>query len=130
MEEAATSEPHLASTQDGGNCSRKRVNSLSMRKERSLMCKVVLMLKTETSLCTTSMVRLIRDGRSSMLMNTLMSQPRVNSTRSSDFTLKEISTLSPNFPQTDILILSTTGTWSSRLEMEESHRSGTSINNL
>jgi hypothetical protein len=65
-----------------------------------------------------------------MPMNTQMSQRRVNSTRSSVFMSKEISTLYQLWVITDTLILSTTETWSSRHQMEERLRSGISINNL
>jgi hypothetical protein len=75
------------------------------------------------------MVRLTKDGELSMLMSMKENQLRDNSTRSSDFTLKETSMLSQHFQTTDTLISSTTETWSSRQETEERHKSGTSINN-
>jgi hypothetical protein len=70
------------------------------------------------------------NGILSMLINGRENQRRVNSMRDSDSMLKETSTLSHNFQTTDTLILSTTGTWSSRHQMEEKPNSGTSINNL
>ena len=62
--------------QDGGNCSRKMENSLSMKKERLWMFQEVLMLKTETLLFIKDMVRSTKDGRSSMLTSMLKNQRR------------------------------------------------------
>jgi hypothetical protein len=101
MEVQATLELYQALPLDGGNCSDMKVASLSMIKERLWMFKVESMLKTETSLFIKSMVKSTRDGRSSMLMSTLMNQQRVNSTRNSDSMLKEISTSFLNFHPTD-----------------------------
>jgi uncharacterized linocin/CFP29 family protein len=64
-----------------------------------------------------------------MLTNIKVNQPRVNSTRGSDFTLRETSMLSLNYQTTDTLILSITETWLSRLETEEELKFGTSISN-
>ena len=89
-----------------------------------------LMVKTRTSKYTTNMERLTSNGMSSILMNTRMNQLRESSTKDSDFTSKEISTLSQHSHQEDILILSTTETLLSRLEMEESPNSGTSTKSL
>jgi hypothetical protein len=65
------------------------------------MYKVVLMLKIETSLYTRRTERSTRDGKLSMLMSMRRSQLRDNSTRSSDFTLRETSTLFQDSQTTD-----------------------------
>jgi len=92
-----------ASTQDGGNCSDTKITWLSMIKERSSKYKEELMLRTETSLWQTKMARHNKDGKSFMLMSIKTSQLRDNSTRSSDFTLRETSTLCLNCHHTDTL---------------------------
>jgi hypothetical protein len=66
-----------------------------MRKERLLKFKIkdlILMQKQETSKLPTKDLTLDNNGTSFLLTNTL-SQRRVNSTKTSDFTSKEISTL-------------------------------------
>jgi hypothetical protein len=65
-----------------------------------------------------------------MLINMRRSQLRVNSTRDSDFTLRETSTSFQLSQMVDTLIFQTIETWQSRLRMEEEPKSGTSINNL
>jgi hypothetical protein len=85
------------------------------------------MLKIETSLFIQDMVRLTKDGRSFMLMNTLMNQLKDNLIRSLDSMLNEISILFLSWLLTDTLTSSTTGIWSSRHQMEERLKSGTSI---
>jgi hypothetical protein len=69
---------YQASLQDGGNCSTGKMALFRMKKERYWMLQVALTLKTETSLCTISMERSTRDGRSSMPMSIQMSQLRDN----------------------------------------------------
>jgi hypothetical protein len=88
-----TSDSHLLSNQDGGNCSDTKDNSLSMIKERSLKSQKDLITRTKTSWSTTRMVKYTSNGRSSMLMSIRESQSRVNSMRNSVFMSKEISTL-------------------------------------
>jgi len=61
-------------TQDGGNSSDMKVDSLSMRKERLWKFKtkeLIQMLKTETSWSTTEAMILDNNGKSSMLTSTL-----------------------------------------------------------
>jgi hypothetical protein len=98
-----TLEQPLVSTQDGGSYSDSKMDMLPMKEERSLKSKVISMLRTETSLLETKTVRLDKDGESSMLMNMRRSQPRVNLTRSSAFTLKEISILFHHYQTKDTL---------------------------
>jgi hypothetical protein len=67
-------------TQDGGNSSDMRVDTLSTKKERLLKFKtktLTLMLKTETSKLPTEELTLDNNLRLFTLMNTL-SQRRVN----------------------------------------------------
>jgi hypothetical protein len=131
MELITTLRSHLVSTQDGGNSSEtEEMDSLSTREERLLMSQEVKILKEDTSLLTPSMESLTNNGTLSMKMNTLKSQRRENLTRSSVSMLIEISTLSHSCQTTDTLTSSTTETWSSRQEMEERPKSGTSINSL
>jgi hypothetical protein len=106
------------------------VLSLPTKEERSGMFKVDLIKRTETSLLTTSMERLTNNLMSYMLMNGRVNQPRDNSIQDSDSMLKDHSTLSQEWVSTDILISSTTKTSSSRQEMEEEVKSGTSIKRL
>ena len=89
-------------TQDGGNSSDIKIIWLSMIKERLLLFKEVLTTRTETLSLKTRMERHTKDGESSMLMSTRRSQLRVNSTRSSDFTLRETSTLFQHCQMADI----------------------------
>jgi hypothetical protein len=102
MDHQATLELSLESLQDGGNCSRKTVSSLSMRKERCYMFQEELMLKTEILRFKPETDRYIKDSRSSMLTSTLKSQLRVNSMRNSAFMSKEISMLYHHSTVTDI----------------------------
>jgi hypothetical protein len=104
MVTATTSELLLVSTPDGGNCSDIKMDLLLMIKERFLMSTVELMLKTETLLFMPNMERSIKDGKSSMLMNIQTSQQRDNSTKSSVFTLREISILYHSSHHIDTLI--------------------------
>jgi len=92
----ATLEQYQASTQDGGNCSRRMENSLSTRKERYWMFLEVSMPRIETFLSNQEMVKYIKDGRSYTLMSIQMSQRRESLTRNSVSMLREISTLSLN----------------------------------
>jgi hypothetical protein len=119
-----TLEPHPASTLDGGNSSDLMVLTLSMRKARYSMFMVDKMLKTETSSFGTDIRVLTNNGTSSMLMNTQMSQRKENSTKDLDSMLKDHSTLSLLWHHTDTLISSTTETWSSRHQMEETPKPG------
>jgi hypothetical protein len=127
MEDQAMFESPQVSTQDGGNSSDQTVLSSLMIKERSSMFKVLLMLKTETLLFTPNMERSTNNGILSTLINTQKSQRRVSSTKTSVSMLKDHSTLSQKWDKTDILISSTTETWSSRLRMVETPKSGGSI---
>jgi hypothetical protein len=68
------------------------------------MYQVVLMPKTETSLCTESTERSTNNGISSTLTNTQKSQRRENLTKTSVFTLRDLSILSQSWHQTDTLI--------------------------
>jgi len=63
-------------------------------------------------------------------MNGRVNPPRENSTKDSDSTLKDHSTLSLSFLNTDTLISSTIETWSSRQAMEETPKSGGSTKSL
>ena len=124
MDQAAISDAHQQSTQDGGNSSRSKVLSLSMNAVKSLMFMVVLMLKTEMFKSTTSMVVSTNNGTSSMLMNIQENQSRESSMKTSDCMLKDHSTSFLNSQSTDTLILSTIRTLLSRLETEERVKSG------
>jgi hypothetical protein len=101
-----------------------------MKEERLLQSKVDLIMKTKTSLLNKDPVKLARDGELFMLTSTKRNQLRVNSTRSSDFTLRETSMLFLNYHHTDTLTSSTTEIWSLRQRTEEGLKSGISINNL
>jgi hypothetical protein len=119
-------------TQDGGNYSDSKEDTLSTKKERLLKSKIrnlTLMLKTETSKLATEELILDNNGKSYMLMITL-SQRRESSTNNSDSSLKETSSLSQQWEVEDISILSTTETWLLRLQMAERLKSGISTNNL
>jgi hypothetical protein len=124
-----TSEP-LVSTLDGGKCGESMVNTSETRKVKLSQLTDHSTMKTETLLLRTRMERQAKSGMSSMLMNMRRSQLRVNSTRSSDFTLRETSTLSQHCQEAECSTCLITETWSSRLETEESNKSGTSTNNL
>jgi hypothetical protein len=65
----------------------------------------------------------------SMLMNIQMSQRRESLMKCSDFMLRDHSILSHNCQHIDTLISLITEEWQSRLLMEETVKSGTSINN-
>jgi hypothetical protein len=67
---------------------------------------------------------------SSMLTNGREIQRRVNSTNASAFMLKETSILSPNLEEIDTSMSLMVVKLSSRPEMEENLKNGTSINNL
>jgi uncharacterized protein YjcR len=129
MEDQPISDAQLP-TQDGGKSSEDKEHLWLMREERLLKFKVELMLKTETLLSETKTTKSTNNGMSSMLINGRENQLRDNSIRDSDSMLREISTLSQNFQRTDILISSTTETWSSRFQTVEEPKSGTSTNNL
>jgi hypothetical protein len=130
MVEALISDAQLP-TQDGGKSSEDKELIWLMTKERLSKFKVELTLKTETLLQVIETTMLsTNNGISSTLINGRENQLRVNSIRDSVSMLKETSTLSHNFQTIDTLILSTTGTWLSRLRMEEEPKCGTSINNL
>jgi hypothetical protein len=102
-EKATISELTLASHQDGGKCSDTEMVWFKMKKERSLPFQEELIMKTETLSWSQRTARSIRDGKLYMLMNMKRNQLRDNSTRSLDFTLREISTLSQLFQITDTL---------------------------
>jgi hypothetical protein len=87
------------------------------------------MVKTKTLVSTNRPMEFTNNGISYMLTTGRESQPRDNSTRDSDSTSKEISTLSHLSQIRDTLISSTTETWSFRFQTEEELKSGTSINN-
>jgi hypothetical protein len=90
-------------TQDGGNFGKLMDLSLeTSRTIRLLPFQVELTTKTETLSLKTRMERLTNNGRSSMLMSMRRNQLRDNSTRSSVFMLREISTLFLNYQITDI----------------------------
>jgi hypothetical protein len=128
MVEAPTLDSPLASILDGGNSSKRKVHSLSMREERFWMSQVDLMMKTETFKSSTNTERSTNNGKLSMLINTQTSQSRESLTQISVCMLRETSMLYQNLRATDISISSTTETWSSRLQMEERLKCGTSIN--
>jgi hypothetical protein len=94
-----------------------------------LKYQVDLIMKTKTLLSVTKITRFNKDGKLSMLMSIQLNQLKENSIRNSVSMLREISTLYLQWIHTDILILSTTETWSSKLQMEERLKSGTSIRN-
>jgi hypothetical protein len=124
----------LLLTQDGGKSGDLKVVSLSMIRVKYLRFKtktLTLMLRTETFRSLIEEMEMISDnnGRSSMLINTL-NQRRESSTSNSVFMLKETSMLFQLYQVVDTLILSITETWLSRLQMVETLKSGTSINNL
>ena len=98
-------------TQDGGNSGEERELSLPTKEERFGMSKVELMPKTDTSLPTTDTERSTNNSMLSMLTNGRAIQRRVNSTKSTDSTLKETSTSFPICHKADISISLTTETW-------------------
>jgi hypothetical protein len=114
-------------TQDIGNCSNSKLHSSSMNVERSSISMVTLMLRTETLKFITSTVESTSNGTSSMLMNIQMNQSRVSSTKNSVSTFREISSLSPRWPHTDISNISTPVRSSSRHQTPKSINCGTSI---
>ena len=63
-------------------------------------------------------------------MNGKVNHQKENSMNNSVYTLRETSTLYPNFHPTDILISLTIETWLSRHQMEEALKHGTSIKHL
>jgi hypothetical protein len=83
----------LLLTQDGGRCSDLKVAMLSTIKERYWKSKEAMTMRTETLVSTIETTRSTSNGILSTLINGRVNQPRVNSTRDSVFTLKEISTL-------------------------------------
>jgi hypothetical protein len=101
-EDQTTSDVPLP-TQDGGNSSDYKVPQLSTRKERFSKSKVELIKKTEILESTLRRIKSSNNGTSSTLMNGRVSQPRDNSMIDSDFTSKEISTLSQLSQTTDTL---------------------------
>jgi hypothetical protein len=119
-----TSKSQVESTQDGGRCGEMKLHSLSMIKERYLISKVVLILKADIFSPGTSMERLTSNGKLSMLTSIQKNQRRENSMKNLDFMLKDHSTLFLNYQNTDTLTSSTTETWSSRQEMEETLKPG------
>ena len=86
------------------------------------------MLKIETSLFGASIRDSTSNGMSSMLMNIQMNQRRENSTKTLVSMLKDHSMLFQNCHLTDTLTSLITEDLQSRLQMEETPRSGTSIN--
>jgi len=81
-------------TQDGGISLDTKMDRSSTKKARSLMLAEELMMKAEMSLCTRTSRLSTNNGTLSTLMSIQMSQRRENSMNSSDFTLKDHSTLS------------------------------------
>jgi hypothetical protein len=103
-----------------------------MRKVRSLKFKMLRITTMQLSEFKTK-VKLdlfIKNGISSMLTNTQMNQRRVNLTRTSVSMFKDHSTLSLLCHQEDMLILSITETWLSKLQMLETLKYGISIKDL
>jgi hypothetical protein len=88
------SELLLASIQDGGRCSDIRMAMLQMKEEKLLLLMVELIMKTETLSWKLETTRFTRDGELSTLTSMRKSQLKVNSTKNSDSTWREISMLS------------------------------------
>jgi hypothetical protein len=89
-------------TADGGNSSRRKEPSSEIsRMLRYLMSKVELMESKRISKFIQLMEESTNSGILSTLMNGRVSQLRENSMRSSAFTLKETSTLSPLYQAND-----------------------------
>jgi len=103
METPTISECIVPSTHDGGRCSNLTVLLSSMSMVKSWMFKVDMIVKTETSLFTTSMEESTNNLTSSMLMSGRENLKRVHSMTDLGFMLREISTLSPNYQSTDTL---------------------------
>jgi len=74
------------------------------------------------------MIESHNNGMSSMLMNGRVNQERENSMKNMDFTSKDHSTSNLPLELTDTLKLSTTETWSSRLQTVTRLKFGGSIN--
>jgi hypothetical protein len=100
----ATSELKPTAHQDGGNSGDTKVLTLSMKEERSLTSLDPKMRRTEISSPGTNILDLTNNGTSFMLMNIQKSQRRENSIKTLVSMLRDHSTLSHNFLQTDILI--------------------------
>jgi hypothetical protein len=90
-------------TQDGGRSLDTRTTSLSTPRPRLLLSQVDSITRTETLSLNQELERSIKSGESFTLTSTRRSQPRVNSTRSLDFTLKETSMLFHNYQIIDTL---------------------------
>jgi len=104
MEDQPTSDA-LPQTQDGGNSGEPKVDTLSTKRARSLKFKTkisTLMLNRETSKLEPEETISDNNGKSFTSTNTL-NQRRENSTSSSVFSLKEISTLFHKWDQEDTL---------------------------
>jgi hypothetical protein len=129
MVDIHTLEPLLQSTPDGGRCSdlKEHISEASVRRN-ILTFKELLIPKEDTSNAMKQRTeRSINNGTLSTLINGRVNQPRVNSTKSLDFTSKDHSTSSQLWVLEDTSNLSTTETWLSRLEMDKRDRSGGSI---
>jgi hypothetical protein len=116
-------------TQDGGKCSESEELKSKTNMERLWMFKVVPIVRTETLLFGTNMAKSTNNGMLYTLTNGRESQRRANSIKSTVSMLTEHSTLSHKWDPEDISI-SSEETLSSRLEMVEEPKNGTSINNL
>lgn len=128
-EEAILSELRVQ-TQDGGRCSDITMETLSTRKERSLMFTVDLTWKTDKSLCGTSTMVSTNNGTSSMLMNKSQSQRRVKWVQNGASLSRDHSTLYQRWRKTDIWPNShPQGMLSSRLQTVTNLRSSTSTRN-
>jgi hypothetical protein len=92
VEETVNSEL-LEPTQDGGNSSDTEEHSLSTKEERLWISMETEMKRTETSSFGTNTVDSTSNGIASTRTNIQENQPRDNSTKISDSTSKEISTL-------------------------------------
>jgi hypothetical protein len=117
-------------TQDGGSYSDTKELLSRMKEERSWKSKEMLTKKTETSESTMETMDSINNGTSSTLTNGKVNQEKENLTKSSDFTLKDHSTLFLSWLLISSWISSTIETLSLRPQMEETPKFGTSISNL
>jgi len=118
-----------ATTQDGSNSSDGLLHSLETkpRKTMSWMYLELLMLKTEISTCTNSMVKLTNNGISSMPRTGRENQPLVNGIENTVSLSTKTSISSPLSEEEDILIILVEISFL-RLRMVEQARNGTSIN--
>ena len=118
------------STQDGSNSSSGELHSSETRRNKTKQWKyqVVLMLKTETSTCLTSMEELNNNGTSSMPRTGRVNQPRDNGIETGASRSIPISISFPDLERVDILITFQEEILLSRLKMVDQAKNGTSIN--